>query len=197
MFQVQETIGGADFVHLAVDAGCDNSGFTGKAKIFQVVDTLLGRFVMTDERSTFDSVVDLGCMETERAHVAGFEYGFSIDLDAECVGGIVDDFEPVNICDFLDALCVARGTVYVDGHNRSCLRCNGRFDFFWIDVARFFFDIHKYGFESVPPNGVRCCNKTIRRRDNFTCNAHGLQCRDEGQGAVCKQAEVFYSQVFG
>lgn len=92
LFQVQETVGGSDFVHLAVDARGDDRCFACKAEVLEIVDTLFGRFVMTDEGAAFDRVVDLGGVETERTHVAGFQNGFTVLLDAEGMGGVVDNF---------------------------------------------------------------------------------------------------------
>lgn len=92
LLQIQKAVGGSDLVHLAVDARGDDRCFACKAEVLEIVDTLFGRFVMTDEGAAFDRVVDLGGVETERTHVAGFQNGFTVLLDAEGMGGVVDNF---------------------------------------------------------------------------------------------------------
>ena len=176
LLQVQETVCGADFVHLAVDAGGDNGCFSVEPEVFEKVDSPFGRFVMADKRSAFDCIIDFGRMETERAHVACLQDGFPIDGHSERMGGIVDNFETVNVCNFLDALCIARRAIDVHWHDGRGVRRDGGFDFFWIDVSRFFVNIDKHGLETVPQDGMSCRDKTVRSRDDFAGNFHRLQC---------------------
>lgn len=196
LFQVQEPECGADFVHFAVDARSDNGRFVGKAKVFQIVNSLLGGFVVANQCAAFYRGVNLGGVETEGAHVARFQYGFTVHTHAECVCGIVNHLESVNVCNFLDSLGVAGRAVNMHGHDCRGVGRNGGLDFFGVNVACFFFYIYEYGLKAVPPDRVCCRHKTVRGGDDFARDAHGLQCGNQRQGAVGEQAKVFDAEVF-
>ena len=61
--EVEEAVGRAHLVHLAIDARGNDGYFIGYAEVLEVVDTALGLLVMHDEGSALDGVVDLGGME--------------------------------------------------------------------------------------------------------------------------------------
>lgn len=151
---------------------------------------------MANQGAAFYRGVNLGGVETEGAHVARFQYGFSIHTHAECVCGIVNHLEPVNVSNFLDSLGVAGRAVNMHGHDCRGVGRNGGLDLFGVYVARFFFYIYEYGLQAVPPNRVRCRHKTVRGGNYFARNAHGLQSRNQRQGAVGEQAKVFDAEVF-
>ena len=135
-------------------------------------------------------------MEAERAHVACVEDGFSVHLDAKGVCRIVNDLEPVDVGNFLDALGVAGRAVHVHRHDGRGVRGNRRFDFFRVDVAGLFVDIDKDGLEAVPPDGMRRRDKTIRCSNHFAGDSHGLEGRDERQRAVREKADILDSEIF-
>ena len=100
---------------------------------------------MADECSALYCGIDLGGVETECTHVAVFENGLSVDFYAEGVGCVINNFKAVGVGNFLDALHIAWVAVNMHWHNGRCFWGDGCFDFFRIDKARFFFNIHKYG----------------------------------------------------
>lgn len=83
---------------------------------------------MHDHGSAFDGVVDFCGVEGECGHVAGFEDAAAVDFYAECVGGVVDDFEAVFVGYGLDGVDVAGFAVDVDGHDGCGLGGDGCFD---------------------------------------------------------------------
>lgn len=93
VLKLQQAEGGLHLVHLAVDAGGDHAGFAIKAEVFQVVDMALGLGVGSDDGAALDGVEHLGAVEAEHRKVAVVENAASVALDAEGVGGVVDDLE--------------------------------------------------------------------------------------------------------
>lgn len=59
MAEVEQAVGGADFVHLGVDAGGYDFGLAGKSEVLEVVDALFGLGVVAYECATLDGVVGL------------------------------------------------------------------------------------------------------------------------------------------
>ena len=112
------------------------------------------------------------------------------------MGRIVDDFETVNISDFLNALHVAGRAIDMDRHDGRSVRSDGRFDFFGIDISCRFFDIDKYWLETVPPNRMCGCYKAIGCSDDFSSDFQCLQRRNERECSVGEKADVFDTQVF-
>ena len=151
---------------------------------------------MANQGAAFYRGIDLGGVETEGAHVARFQYGFAVHTHAKGVCGIVNHLESVNVCNLLDPLGVAGRAVNMHGHDCRGVGRNGSLDFFGVNVARFFFYIYEYGLKAVPPNRVCCCHKTVGGGNYFACDAHGLQSRNQRQGAVGEQAKIFDAEVF-
>ena len=60
VFELQQAKSGIDFTHFGVDTGSHNSDFIDKAKVFQVVDTLLGFCIGADDGPTFKGVKYFG-----------------------------------------------------------------------------------------------------------------------------------------
>ena len=194
--QVEQTIGRAHLVHLTVDAGGDDFGLALEAEVLEVVDALLHLGVTHDERPTLDGVIDLSGMETQRGHVSLLKDALAVDLDAKGVGAVVDDAQAVLVGNLLNLAGAARLAIDMDGHDGCGARRDGSLDSVGVNASRCRVDVHKHGFDAVPPQRVGCRHKTVRRSDDLTADVHGLQSRDEGDGAVGKDADVGNLQVF-
>lgn len=197
IFEAQQAVGGAYFIHLTVDAGGHHLGFAGKTEVLEVVDALLGGGIVADEGTAFHGVVGLGGVEGEGADIAGFEDALSLHPHAEGMSGIVDDFEAVFIGDGLDAHSIAGGAVNMHGHDGGGLRGDGGFYLVRVKVAGDGIDIHKDRFDSIPPEGVGGGHEAVGRGDDLARDAQGLQRGNERQGAIREQADIGHAQVVG
>ncbi len=104
ILKLQQAKSSVDFAHFPVDARRHNSHFTGKPKVFQVVDTLFGLGIPADNGAAFKGVEYLGGVKTEHGEISMGEQALAFVMHAEGMGGIVDDFEPVSVGNFLDTL---------------------------------------------------------------------------------------------
>ena len=193
--QVQQAVGGAHLVHLAVDAWGHDLGLAGKAEVLQIVYALLGLGIVHDKGTALDGVIDLGGVETQGGHVALVEDALTIHLDAEGVGGVVDDAQTVLVGNVLNLLGAARLAIDVDGHDGGGARRDGRLDTVGVDAAGGGVDIYEHGLDAVPPDGVRRRHKAVRCGDDLAADVQRLQCRDERQGAIGEQADVGHLEV--
>lgn len=193
----EQAVGGAHFVHLGVDAGGHDGDLAGEAEVFEVVDAAFGLLVVDDHGAAFDGVVDFGGVEGEGGDVAGVEDGLTVDLDAEGVGGVVDDLEAVFVGHFLDAADVARLAVAVDGHDGGGLGGDGGFDAPGVEPAVGGVDVYEDGLDAVPPQGVGGGDEAVGGGDDFSGNAEGLEGGDEREGAVGEEGEVGHFEVGG
>ena len=193
--QVEQAIGRTHLVHLAVDTGSDNLGFALEAEVLEVVDAFLHLGVTHDERPTLDGVIDLSGMETQRGHVALVEDALAIDLDAKGMGAIVDDAQAVLVGNLLNLTGAARLAIDMHGHDGRGARRDGSLDSVRVDASRCRVDVHKHGLDAVPPQRVGRRHKAVGRSDDLTGDIHSLQSRDEGDGAVSKDADVGDLQV--
>lgn len=89
--EVEEAVGGAYLVHLAVDAGGYDAGLASETEVLEVVDALFGLLVVHHHSPTLHGVVHLGGVETQRRNVASCEHALALAFHTEGVGGIVDD----------------------------------------------------------------------------------------------------------
>ncbi|MNN36447.1 hypothetical protein D3C81_1503450 [compost metagenome] len=106
---------------------------------------------------------------------------------AKCMGGIVDDLQPVRIRHSLNALNVARYPVTVHRQDRGGGRRDRLFDPLGVEVLADRVDVHENRFEVVPEQRMRGSHKRIRGGDHFTGNAQRLQRRHQRQRAVAEQ----------
>ena len=195
--EVEQAVGGAHFVHFGVDAGGDDFCLAGEAEVFEIVDALLGFFVVAYEGAAFDGVVGLGGVEGEGGHVAGVEDAFAIDFDAEGVGGVVDDAKAVAVGDLLDGVDVAGVAVDMHGHDGGGFWGDGGFNLGGVETAGGGVDVDEDGADAVPPEGVGGGHETIGGGDHFAGDAEGLQGGDEGEGAVGEEGEEGHAEVGG
>ena len=193
--QAEEAVGGADFVHLAVDTGSHHLGLAREAEVLEVVDALLHGCIVADEGAAFHGVVGLGGVEREGADIACLEDAFSIHAHAEGMGGIVDDFEAVFIGNGLNTLGIAGGAIDMHGHDGGGARGDGRLYLVGVEVARDGVDIHEDGFDTIPPDGVGGGHEAVGGGDDLACDAESLQSGDEWQGAIREEADVGHAEV--
>ena len=196
LLQVQKSVCSTDFVHFAVDAGGDHSGFPCKAEVLQVVDPFFGGFIAANQGPAFDGIVDLGRMEGERRHVTLVADSLAVHLYTERVGRIIDDLESVGVGYFLDALGIAGVPIHMHRHDRRGVGRDCRLDFFGIQIACFLVNINENGLDSVPPEGVGGGDKTIGCRDDLARDAHRLERGNQRKGSVREQAYIFDAQIF-
>ena len=137
-------------------------------------------------------------MEGEGAHIPGLEHAVPILLNAEGVGGIVYDFEPVLVCNALQGCGITRGAVYVNGHNGYGFFRYSRFHRCRIQVAVYGVNICKNRGKPVPNEGMGGGHKRVGCGNNLSMGKpQSLQRCDEGQGAVGKEADIGHPQVVG
>ena len=197
LFQVEQAIGRAHFVHLAVNAGADYGCFVGEAEVFQIIYALLHTLVVHHHSAAFNGVVHLSGVETERTEVAGVKYALAVYFYAEGVSGVIDHLKSVLIGNLLYALRVAGLAVDVHGHYGRGLRRDGSLDFVGVDVSRAWVNIYEHGLYAVPPEGVSSGYEAVRSRDYLARYAQCLQGRDERQRTVGEQADVGHFQICG
>ncbi|EJW89466.1 hypothetical protein EVA_22429 [gut metagenome] len=109
---------------------------------------------------------------------------------------IVDDFQSVLICNFLDALGVARLTIDVYGHDGCRVRSNCSFNLVGVDIAGGRIDVYKYWFATVPPDAVGGSHKAIGCCDDFSSDAQCLQGCQQRKGSVGEETYIGNSQIF-
>ena len=193
--QVQQAVGRAHLVHLAVDAGGYHRGLARKAEVLQVVDALLRPLVVAHQRTTLHRVVHLRGVEAERGHVARLQNGLAVHLHAEGMGGVVDHLQAVLVGHGLDACRVARLAVHVHGHDGRRARRDGCLYLVRVEVARLGVDVHEHGLDAVPPQSVRRGHEAVGRGDDLARDAQGLQGAHQRERAVGEQADVGNFQV--
>ncbi len=131
-FQLQQTVGCAEFVHLAIGAWCYNSGFACEAEVLEKVNALLHVLVVCDERASLEGVEDLGRVKGEHGEVAPVENGDTVLLYAEHMRGIVEELESVGVGNLLEFLDLAGISIDMDGHDGCRARRDKRFHLCWI-----------------------------------------------------------------
>ena len=197
LLEVQQSVGSTNLVHLAIDTRSHNLGLSGKAKVLEVVDALLGLLVVHHEGSAFEGVIDLGSVEAEGGHVASCQNALAIDLDTKGMGRIVDDLQAILVGDGLDGIHIHRLAVAVHGHNGSGLGRDGGLNLLRVYAAGLLLNIHEHGTTAVPPDAVGGGHKTVGRGDDFARDTERLQGCQQRQGAVGEQADVRHFQVLG
>ena len=193
--QVEQAEGSTHLVHLAVDAGCDDLGLAGEAEVLEVIDAFFGLLVVNDQGTALGGTKDLGGMETERGHVALAEDALAVDLDAESVGGIVDDAQAVLVGNVLNLTGAAGLAIDVDGHDGGGARRDGGLDAVGVDATRGHIDVDEYGLDAVPPQRVGGGNEAEGSGDDLAADVEGLKGGYERQRAVGEQADVGHLEV--
>ena len=193
--QVEQAEGGTHLVHLAVDAGCDDLGLASEAEVLEVIDAFFGLLVVNDQGTALGGAEDFGAMETERGHVALAEDAPAVDLDAEGVGGVVDDAQAVLVGDVLNLTGTAGLAIDMDGHDGGGARRDGGLDAVGVDATRGHVDVDEYGLDTVPPQRVGGGNEAVGSGDDLATDVEGLKGGDERQGAVGEQADVGHLEV--
>ena len=61
--EIEESVCCTHLIYLGINTGANNCYFTCKAKVFEIVNTLLGLFVMHHHCTTFYGIIDLCRME--------------------------------------------------------------------------------------------------------------------------------------
>lgn len=193
--KVQDAVGRTHLVNLAVDSRSDHFCLASETEVLQVVYPFLCLLIVHHQCTALDGVVHFCRMEAEGAHVACIQDALSIYLHTEGMGGIVDDLEPVFVGYGLDAICLARLAIDMHRHDGCGLGSDGRFYLVRVYVPGCRVYVHKHGLDAVPPEGVGCGNETVGSRDDFSCDAQRLQCRDEGERSVCEEADEGNFQI--
>lgn len=173
--QVEQAIRCTHLVHLGVDARGDDRHLVVETEVLQVINTALGFRIGHNHCTALDGIVHLGGMETERTHIACFEDRLAVHFHAESVGGIVDNFESVGIGNMLNTLGITGLTIDVNRHDSRSMGRDSRLNLIGIHIARLGVDIHKDGFDTIPPKGVRGSDKRIRCSNHLARNTQRLQ----------------------
>ena len=109
MFELRQTYGSLEFVHLAVDARRNDRDFIRKAEVLQIVDAFLGFFVRANDGAALESGEHLGGVEAENGQVAMTQDAAAFIFDGEGVRGVIDHLQAVGVGNLLDA----RGVISV------------------------------------------------------------------------------------
>lgn len=193
--QVQQAEGGPNLVHLAVDAWRHNLRLASETKVFKEIDALLHFLVVHDERTALDGVIDLGGMETQGGHVALIEDALAIDLDAEGMGGVIDDAQAILVGNGLNLGGAAGLAIHVHGHDGRGARGDGGLDAVGVDAARCRVNIDEHRLDAVPPDRMGGGDKAVGRGDDLAADVERLQRGDERQRAVGEKADVGHLEV--
>jgi len=151
LHKIQQAVSRADFIQLSIDARSDHFRLSRKAEVLEEIDPFLRLLVVHHHRSAFDRVEDLGRMKTQGAHIAFEEDAPALHFDAEGMGGIIDDFQPVLIGDLLNSSRVAGLSRDMNRQDRRRPRRDRGFDLSGIHTARIPVDVHEDRLDSVPP----------------------------------------------
>ncbi len=195
LLQVEQAEGGAHLVHLAVDARGNDLGLAGKAEVLEIVNAFLGLLVLHNKGSSLGSAEDLGAMKTQRGHVALGEDALAVHLDAEGMGGVIDDAQAILVGNLLDLPGAARLAIHMDGHDGCGARRDGRLDSVGINAARRRVNINEHGLDAVPPQRVGRCHEAVGRGDDLAADVQRLQGGDQRQRAISKHADVGHLEV--
>ena len=180
---------------MPVDAGSDHGHLVHKAKVFQVVDTLLGFGIVTNDGAAFEGVEHLGGMKTQHRQVAVVEHTAVMALHAKGVSGVVDDFQSIVVGNFLDTIHITGVAVAVHRHDGGSLRGDGGLDPVRVEVERDRVDVHKHRFDTVPQQRMGSRHERIWCGDDFARDAQGLQGGNQCEGAVGEQGKMLHAQI--
>src|SRR5471032_1186702 len=111
MLQLQQTVCCLKLIHLAIDARGYHRRLINEAKVFRIIDTLLHFCVLANDRTTFDSIKDFSCMETQNGEIAFAQYAHPILFYPKGVSCIINNLQPVSVGNFLNSRCITRNTV--------------------------------------------------------------------------------------
>ncbi|MNH15622.1 hypothetical protein D3C79_752380 [compost metagenome] len=154
MAQLQHPEGRLQLVHLAIDAGCHDGDFIGKAEVLQVVDAAFELFVLTDDGPAFNGVEHFGGVETEDRKVAMVEDAGAVLAYAEGMGGIVDDLKAISVGNLLDAFDIAGYSIAVHRQDRRGRWRDGLDDALRVEVVGARVDVDEHRLEVVPQQRV-------------------------------------------
>ena len=129
-------------------------------------------------------------METEGGHIATVQDALAVHFNAKGVGGIVDDFQAILVCNSLDGVHIHRLAVAVYGHNGRGLGRNGSLNLVGIYATGLLLNIHENRTAPIPPDAVSGGHKAVGRGDDLSSNTQGLQGCQQRQGTVGEQADV-------
>ena len=175
LLEIQQPISRSDLVHLAVDTRADDLRLTGKSKVLEIVNAFFRLGVMHNHGSTFDSIENLGRMETEGGKISSVQNTLAVYLNTKGMCRIINNLQAILVGNLLNPLCIARFPIDMHRHDGTGLRSNGCLYPVRINVSRGRIDIDENRLAIVPPNGMRCRHETVGCRNHLSSNPKRLQ----------------------
>ncbi|MNQ83138.1 hypothetical protein D3C85_982100 [compost metagenome] len=115
--------------------------------------------------------------------------------NGEGMGGIVDYPQVVDVGDAADGVHIAGIAIAVHRQYGGGLGRDGRFDLGGIEVQGLRVDVDEDRLDSVPQQRMGRGHEGIWRGDDLTGDAQRLQRRNQGQGAIGEQRDMFHAKV--
>ena len=134
-------------------------------------------------------------MKTQCRQVTRIQDTFSIHLDAESMSSVIDYFQSIFICNFLNSFSITWLSVYMHRHNSGSIGSDSCFNLIRVNIARSRIYINKYRLNAIPPQTMGSSNKTIRSSNYFTLNTQCLQSSDKGESTIGKQTKIRDFQI--
>lgn len=196
MFELRQPQGGLELIHLGIDAGGHHGGFATEAKVLQVVDAFLHLSRVAHNGSTFEGVEHLGGMEAQYAHIAKAAQVLFVIFCSKGMGGIVEHLQSVAPGNLRYALHLAGVAIHMHGQDSGGAGGDGRFNFIGVQGKGVGLNVYKHRLNIVPPQGMGGGHKAEGGGDHLPAELQRLQCRYQRQGAIGKQRNILYPQVF-
>src|SRR5262245_18933668 len=83
--------------------------------------------IISTYATAFHGMKDLRRVKTASTDISKLQQGLSTECTTKCMGAIVDDFQPVFACYFLNLFNVARIAIDMSGHDGLGILRNGCF----------------------------------------------------------------------
>ena len=188
--QVANAHRGTELVHLGVSADVLHVLRPGDSEVLPLVERVVERGVPEADGAALDGVEDLRGVEAEHGGVAEGGSGYPVSLDAEGVGGVVDDPEAVAVGDVLDGVDVAEVAVDVDWHDGARAGRDRLLYALGVEGAVRLADVGEDGREALARDGVGRAREAEGGGNDLAAQVEGLEYALEGVVPVGEQAHV-------
>ncbi|MNN13181.1 hypothetical protein D3C81_1262050 [compost metagenome] len=151
--------------------------------------------VSSHHGTTFRAMEQLSGVEAQGAAVAKVCQRLAIELGAEGMGGVVDDFEAIGAGDILNALDSAGVAVDMGCQDAASFFRDRSFDQLGVDAQRLWVDIHEHRLAAFPDDCIGRRHIAEGGSDDLALQAQGANRQLQGEGAVGHQLQVLHPQV--
>lgn len=187
--------GGADFVHLAIDAEMDDTIVAAEPEIFHQPDLRRDFVVVGCDGAAFECIENFGGVETEHFGVTEVADHLAFVGTSERVRGIVDQLDLEMLRqrgEFID-----RAGPSPDMHTDDAgdIRRDHFFDDARVEMMCRRIDVAKNRGNLLPLQGVRGGNKRERRHDDFALESEGADGEFKANRRIANGDAMFDAQV--